>query len=223
MYFRLPRAEGVSPAVEQRLALEMCDQGVIELDPRYSLMSPVCGLAAHSLAEFLRVKRGRELHVKRGTGPQLAQIDRGFSYDHVFIMDPGAGTIIDPTPLQVLAFAGYHMDYITQVFPTPPEELVGDVRVAEFPNTPDGVAGFVDTMMHAVDRVKAEALPIRDKLDMIGGQPFLDMSGEDIRAALTDLWDTSHYREHPKHLLSPEYQKRITEVALALHETDSVK
>lgn len=220
MRFELPRAEGLSPAVEERLALEMCDQGVIQLDPSYSLMSPVCGLAAHSLVEFLSRKRGRCLEVQRGTGPKLTEIDRGFSYEHTLIVDNEAGTIIDPTPLQVLGFAGYHMGYITQHFRSTPQALVGTVRVAEFDKTAEGVASFVDAMVEAVQRVKVEALLARDKLTMIGGQPFLDMSEAEVHGALADLWDLSHYQPYPKHLLDPEFQKRITEVAAALEEVD---
>lgn len=203
----------MSPVVEMRLAEELSDQGIIFLDPRITLMSPVCGLASHSLARYLTARRGYELTVKSGLSSAMTSVDRGFPYKHTLIFDDIRQTVIDPTPLQALSFTGYHMDYILQYFSTPPEQLVGPVRIAEFSQSSDGTAGFVDTMLQAVRRVAREARPIRKKLDMIGGQPFLDMSDDEIRMCLADIWNLSNYLPYPEANTYHDYKVRIAHIA----------
>lgn len=216
----LQRANGVSPLVERQLACELSDYGLIFIDPEVSLMTSVCGIASHSLALFLKEKRGHGVQPYIGSIPKMTAIDRGFEYRHVLLRDPSSGTIIDPTPLQVLSFAGYHLNYIADHFSWPPQSLVGDVRIAEFPDTTDGVSEFAAQMTEIVMRVREAAYPVRSKLEMFGGQPFLDMGKEEIHRTMRDMWDMSHYQPYPNNELDADFDEQATYIAKKLLEAD---
>lgn len=218
--FELRRAAGVTAAVEERLANEAAYHDIVEIDPRVALMYNVCGPACHYLAGYLRAKRGHKYEVLQGMSPKMTELDRGFEYRHVVIRDDDTGTIIDPTALAPLSFTGYHLNYIFDHFPKTPSELVGDVRITEFADSPEGTLEIANAVTEAVMRVQPVALNIRDKLFMYGGQPYLDMAEDEIRSTLTDLWDMKHYRPYPEDQLTDEFKTRITAATVRLLEID---
>lgn len=146
----------------------------------------------------------------------MTRVDAGYDFQHTLIRCLDSHTIVDPTPLQVLKFAGYHGAYIDQFFPRLTREIVGSVRIAEFDDTPAGSRAFADSVAEIDWSVREQALPIQDKLEMLHGKPFLDMSKRDIGNALRDLWDMNHYVYSPEDDLDDGYRQAIGDVALRM-------